>query len=208
MTGNDKQIDVLIRRHAQSASRVMVAEHLDADEMSAFAEGQLPPAARAQYVSHLADCDQCRRTVSQLAISGGAIRAEPVVEKTDRSLWQTLAGLFAIPALRYTAFAAVVLIVGAVGYIALRSTSERPANLVARNEATEDQPASAVKPNQPAERGKLAEASKDVSDRQTDKSQPAAPEAKEAKRFDEAKPTDIATADAFKDTPATTVEMK
>lgn len=133
MTSNEKQIDVLMRRYAQNTNRAMGGDHLDADEMSAFTEGQLPPAARARYVSHLVDCDQCRQLVSQLAVtSGAAIRAEPVAEKDNLTLWQRITGMFARPALRYAAFAAVALIVAGVAFVALYRP--RPTNLVAMNE--------------------------------------------------------------------------
>ncbi len=73
MTSNDPQIDVLLRRYAGQSQSQTAAEHLDADELNAFAEGSLPAAARARYVSHLIDCDNCRQIVSQLAISSGAL---------------------------------------------------------------------------------------------------------------------------------------
>ncbi|HSQ24022.1 MAG TPA: zf-HC2 domain-containing protein, partial [Pyrinomonadaceae bacterium] len=109
MTSNEKQIDVLMRRHAKAASRNSVAGHLDADELNAFAEGALPPATRARYVSHLADCDECRKQVSALAISSGAVvRTEESHSKASegRTFWQALVGMFALPVLRYAAFAA------------------------------------------------------------------------------------------------------
>src|SRR5205823_7024856 len=73
MSFEDPQIDVLLRRHAERAKSNAAIEHLDADELNAFAEGSLPVAARSRFVSHLADCDDCRRLVSQLAISAGAV---------------------------------------------------------------------------------------------------------------------------------------
>src|SRR5713226_7759134 len=103
MTPNDTEMEVLLRRHARHANRDAATGHLDADEMSAFAERKLPPAARARYVSHLADCDPCRQQIAQLAASGGAFaRAEQIASEQiqGRSLWQTIAGLFALPVLR------------------------------------------------------------------------------------------------------------
>src|SRR5438132_13777594 len=73
MSFEDTQIDVLLRRHAEHARSNSAIEHLDADELNAFAERSLPVAARSRCVSHLADCDDCRRLVSQLAISAGAV---------------------------------------------------------------------------------------------------------------------------------------
>ncbi|HEY0347084.1 MAG TPA: zf-HC2 domain-containing protein [Pyrinomonadaceae bacterium] len=148
MTSNDPQMEVLLRRFTGGLSGEPANDHLDADEMSAFAEGGLPPAARAQYVSHLADCDQCRKQVSSLAIAAGAVaRAEQsVAEKIERRrFWQIPAGFFAIPVLRYAAFGAVLLIVAGVAFIALRPRGDLPA-LVASHESKQQEPVTAVKP--------------------------------------------------------------
>src|SRR2546430_2635457 len=149
MTSNDPQMEVLLRRFTGGLSGEAANDHLDADEMSAFAEGGLPPAARAQYVSHLADCDQCRKQVSGLAIAAGAVARteQSVAEKIEsRRFWQILAGFFAVPMLRYAAFAAVLLIVAGVAFIALRPRGDLPA-LVAPHESKQQEPLTAVKPS-------------------------------------------------------------
>jgi hypothetical protein len=146
MAPNDEQIDLLMRRYVRGHGPAP-AEHLDVDEMNAFAEGALPPATRARYVSHLADCDPCRQQVSQLSLSSGAIvRAEQsvTVKPESRSIWQILTGMFALPALRYAAFAAVLLMVAGVAFIALRPRRENP-DLVAGTQQAEQHPASALK---------------------------------------------------------------
>ena len=148
MTPNDVQIDVLMRRHAKHSSGEASPEHLDADELNAFAEGALPPAARARYVSHLAGCDNCRGLVSQLAMSAGAVaKAEPVGSiETERAPWsQRLAAFFAPRTLRYAAFAVVLIAAASVIFLVAR----RPANdtaLVAKNEQGNPPAATAVKP--------------------------------------------------------------
>lgn len=147
MTSNERQIDLLMRRYANAAARPSVSDHLDADELSAFAEGAIPQATRARYVSHLAECDECRKQASDLAISSGAmISAEQTQPKTSegRSFWQVLAGMFALPVLRYAAFGAVVLIVAGVAFVALRRPAESP--LIAMNEPASQQHETAVKP--------------------------------------------------------------
>ncbi|MEK6336331.1 MAG: hypothetical protein AABM67_15495 [Acidobacteriota bacterium] len=148
MTPNDVQIDVLMRRYARSAGGASSTEHLDADELNAFAEGSLPPSARTRYVSHIADCDSCRQLVSQLAISAGALnRTELVTAQAGaRVSWtQRLAALFAPRTLRYAAFAMVL--IAAVGVIFL--VTRRPARnsaLVAQNEKADPQTAPALQP--------------------------------------------------------------
>src|SRR6476660_7587870 len=116
------------------------SNHLDADEMNAFAEGVLPAPTRAYYVSHLADCDQCRRQVADLAIASGAVtRAEPaLVDKGARlGVWASVTRLFAVPVLRYAAFAAVLVVVAGVAFVALRQRSKQPTDLVAGNEGNQ-----------------------------------------------------------------------
>jgi hypothetical protein len=163
MTPNDVQIDVLMRRYAKHGGGEATPEHLDADELNAFAEGSLPPAARARYVSHLADCDNCRQLVSQLAMSAGAMaKAEPAeATETQPASWsQRLAGFIAPRTLRYAAFAFVLIAAAGVVFLVAR----RPANnspLVARNEQAnppaavkiDDQVAPAANTNQDARPG-------------------------------------------------------
>ncbi|HEX3084706.1 MAG TPA: hypothetical protein VHP99_09315 [Pyrinomonadaceae bacterium] len=149
MTSNDQQIDLLIRRFASGAAGPGDGvEHLDADELSAFAEGALPAAARARYVSHLGECDQCRRQASELALAAGAVaRAEQTVaEKSVRpGFWATVGQLLALPAFRYAAVAAVLVLVAGVSFVALRNRPDSPP-LLAKNEPAENK-TSAVKPN-------------------------------------------------------------
>ncbi len=74
----DKEIDAILRRASPaSGPTAPSSKHLDADIIAAFAENALPQAARSQYTLHLADCDRCRKYLSQ-AISMN----EPAVEKT------------------------------------------------------------------------------------------------------------------------------
>lgn len=148
MTPNDAEIDVLMRRFAGHARGDAAPEHLDADELNAFAEGLLPPAARARYVSHLADCGNCRKLASQLALSAGAVaKAEPIgsTEAGGASWSQRLAALFAPRTLRYAAFA--VLLIAAAGVVFL--VARRPSSdtgLVARNEQGNQSATTAGKP--------------------------------------------------------------
>jgi Putative zinc-finger len=151
MTPNDAQMDLLLRRHSRKGNGVPVpnsgsaSSHLDADELSAFAEGALPPAARARYVSHLADCDQCRKLAAQLTMAAGAhLRAvtdDAIVGKI--SVWQSLRNLFAPASLRYAAFAAIAIAVVGIGFLALRQNQNR--NLVAESSPATSSAGSAVK---------------------------------------------------------------
>ena len=80
--GLDREIDSLLRRRARGTAESRswgeragdgsTGAHLDADELGAFAEGALPPSARAVAASHLAGCDGCRGIVVGLARVAGA----------------------------------------------------------------------------------------------------------------------------------------
>lgn len=66
----DKEIDAMLR-NARRNGPVYVGDsaasrHLDADEISAFAENAMPEKGRALYTAHLADCDRCRKILSNL----------------------------------------------------------------------------------------------------------------------------------------------
>jgi len=140
----DKEFDALLRRLAGGAGTdpapgsgarpAPSSPHLDADERAAFAEGALPPAARAAYVSHLADCDDCRRTVTGLSAAAGVAfaldrreeagaGAQDEARRTARGSW--LRALLAPRVLRFAAPALALCLVGVVSFVALRSDRGR-----------------------------------------------------------------------------------
>ncbi|MGI8655771.1 MAG: hypothetical protein ACR2LC_11185 [Pyrinomonadaceae bacterium] len=118
-------------------------EHLDADEMAAFAENALPTAARARTVAHLADCNECRRFVVALTnaenIASESVQSlPPQIVHTRLSLREKLAAFFASHvALRYAvpAFAAVLFVALVAGVILNRRQPE--ANLVASKQESQ-----------------------------------------------------------------------
>ena len=124
--------------------------HLDADEMSAYAENALPVATRARYTTHLADCDDCRKVVAQLTIAAGLPVSERAVSgATAASTWkEKLAALFSPPVLRYLLPALVLVAVVAVSFVALRPSRE--ASFVAQNQPGETSRV-AVAQNEPKE---------------------------------------------------------
>src|SRR5881275_868877 len=138
----DKEIDSLLRRHVRAGAEARAsgegeraaraAAHLDADELSAFAEGALPPSARLAAVSHLADCGECRGLVVSLSRAAGmegelekraaSTQLEPA-KPARRREW--LSALFAPRVLRYAAPALAVCLVAAVSFVALRSRRDK-----------------------------------------------------------------------------------
>ncbi len=145
MQPEDSQIDVLLKRYGGHAPAGAPADHLDADELNAFAEGAPPAAARSRYVSHLAECHDCRTLATQLSIAAGATAnaGAGAIETAGGSLWQKLTSFFAPPMLRYAAFAAVLVVAVGVTFLALRRQGD--SRLVAQNEQTSQTQASAVK---------------------------------------------------------------
>jgi len=150
MQPEDSQIDVLLKRYGGHAPAGAPADHLDADELNAFAEGATPAAARSRYVSHLAECHDCRTLATQLSIAAGATAnaGAGAIETAGGSLWQKLTSFFAPPMLRYAAFAAVLVVAVGVTFLALRRQGD--SRLVARNEQTAEKEVRAVKPGDPS----------------------------------------------------------
>ena len=144
---NDKDMDVLIERYVKGAAKSTPFEHPDADELNAFAEGALPPAARQRYLSHFADCDDCRKLLSQLAVTTGAgVEARiPASEPVAELWWRKLSAVFALPTLRYGAFAVVLLAVVGIAFLVWRPPAQRNAEMIAQNQPQTD-PVEAVKP--------------------------------------------------------------
>jgi hypothetical protein len=150
MKPEDSQIDVLLKRYGGHATSGAAAGHLDADELNAFAERSVPAAARSRYVSHLAECDDCRGLATQLSIAAGATVSASAggIETAGGSLWQRLTSFFAPPMLRYAAFAAVLVVAVGVTFLALRRQGE--SRLVSQNESAAERQVSAVKPAEPS----------------------------------------------------------
>ncbi|HWW74861.1 MAG TPA: hypothetical protein VNZ44_05650 [Pyrinomonadaceae bacterium] len=154
----DKEFDSLLRRHARGAGVVRAPEaratpeaaHLDADELSAFAEGALPAPARLAAVSHLAECERCRGIVvavarasgfelapekgaaAAVAAAGAAAREAP--SPAGWGAW--LSALFAPRVMRYAVPVLALCAVGVVSFVALRS-SRQNASLNANTTSTQ-----------------------------------------------------------------------
>ncbi|MEO7509691.1 MAG: hypothetical protein ABIZ95_20770, partial [Pyrinomonadaceae bacterium] len=129
---SNNQIDQLLRRQGRNAETLPIAEngggagfvHLDADELNAFASNALPTAARMRYAGHLADCAECRRQMTQvaLAVNPSSVHLEAAATAAPASsLWQKLAYFIKPPTLRYTGPILAVLCVAVIMGVVLRS---------------------------------------------------------------------------------------
>ena len=122
----DKEIDILLRK--EGSGRYMSAQgrdaaHLDADELSAFAENALPDRSRQAAVLHLAGCDRCRKILSDVIMVSEA--AEPAQTAAAAAAPQATVPwyrrIFLTPNLAYVMGALVVVFAGFLGYTLLLS---------------------------------------------------------------------------------------
>jgi hypothetical protein len=136
----NKEIDLLLRRLSrQDGEAVRDAEtqlddrHLDADELSSYAQNVAPPKARARYIEHLADCSTCRRTATELSLAlgvalGVATAAAPVeTVPAAGGLKKFLSSLFSPMVLRYAVPALGVIVVMVIGVVLLRQRADHEA---------------------------------------------------------------------------------
>ncbi|HEX8423208.1 MAG TPA: hypothetical protein VF634_07350, partial [Pyrinomonadaceae bacterium] len=165
----DKEIDSLLREGARrgASARLGAASergedggllratppgaHLDADEQNAYAENSLPAPARMYYAAHLADCDDCRRSVTQLALAAGTpaqlerqAAAATGPEVLSNVTWrERLGALLAPRAWRYAVPALALLLVGAVALTVLMRQPQRDVSVAQqRNTSEQAKPAS------------------------------------------------------------------
>ena len=129
---SNKEIDVLLRRlsgkrngnsAADTNSAAGVDDHLDADELNAYAEQALPAATRARYTAHLADCNRCRNLVTQLSLSSTAAVSVRAEEKPSSGLKTFLARLFSPLVIRYAVPAMAIVVVVALAWIGMRRSA-------------------------------------------------------------------------------------
>jgi hypothetical protein len=138
-----------------AATKPESSAHLDADEMNAYAENALPEAARSRYFAHLADCETCRKIVTELALAAsisneGKARVAALDSKPSTSWRKWLAAIFSPPVLRYGVPAmALFAVIVVVAIVAMRS--QRDAGSVAQNkDESRYSPTTASPASQPA----------------------------------------------------------
>ncbi|MGI8917052.1 MAG: hypothetical protein ACR2H6_00530 [Pyrinomonadaceae bacterium] len=144
----NNEMDLLLRSLAKRASSISETvneaqlddAHLDADELNAFAERSVPPAARARYTAHIADCSRCRKLAASLTAAAGLPIGEiKTEERAQMSLWQRLPAFLSPAVLRFAVPALALLAVVTVGLITFRQ--QQSTDYVAQNrETTTPQP--------------------------------------------------------------------
>ncbi|HEX5966162.1 MAG TPA: hypothetical protein VFY51_09520 [Pyrinomonadaceae bacterium] len=135
----NNDIDLLLRqlsrRNGVPASEID-EPHLDADELNSYVANALPAAARARYTAHLADCSTCRKMVVELSAAQGPVAVQQTPPAIAPSgLMSFLASLFSPMVLRYAVPALGLIVVAAIGFVALRQSGRNAP--VAMNEGTQ-----------------------------------------------------------------------
>jgi hypothetical protein len=120
-------------RVANAADEDEAGQHLDTDELNAYAENALPSTARILYTEHLADCERCRKLVAELSLASGAsVRLASVEIRAPSGFRKFLSSFFSPAVLRYVVPAFAVIAVAAIALVILR---QKPtADFVAQNQ--------------------------------------------------------------------------
>jgi len=141
----NNEMDLLLRRLGRRDDAAVPEEHLEADELNAYAENAVPAAARARYTLHLAECSRCRSLVAQLSSSAGVVAATDSGAVPEPSGFRKfLASLFTPMVLRYAAPALGLIVVAAIGFVVLRRN--QPDRFVAQNTETATQQQAVASP--------------------------------------------------------------
>src|SRR5688572_15612205 len=134
----DKEIDTLLRK-AQRDGPVYVGDfaspgHLDADQISAFAENAMPEKSRALYSAHMADCDRCRKILSNVLMMNAEVipatespGAITIAERTGQPWYKRL---FLFPNLAYVMGGLVLVFSGFLGYTVIQRSGQGSASII------------------------------------------------------------------------------
>ena len=135
----NNEIDLLLRRLGrQPGTSVSDGGHLDADELSSYAENALPPSARARYTEHLAECSSCRTLVVQLSSAAGVVvAAERSVVPASSGFGKFLASLFSPLVLRYAIPALGLAVIAVIGLTVFRADQPSDTDIAQRSSAPE-----------------------------------------------------------------------
>lgn len=142
----DKEIDSLLRQaRPETAVSESFNAHVDADEISLFAENALTQKARMRVTEHLADCAKCRKILSNV-IALNAEAASEIVH-TEETKPIVLKGaipwyrkILAFPRLAYTMGGLTVLLAGMIVYVVLQSYNESKTTSLAQMEKSVERP--------------------------------------------------------------------
>ncbi|MBK7511775.1 MAG: hypothetical protein IPI76_05875 [Chloracidobacterium sp.] len=144
----DKEIDAILRKARSGTSAAATSadsSHLDADSIAAFVENALPQASKLLYMEHIADCDRCRRILSQTVTLDrdessdiAAAITPPIEQPIAETVLPWYKRFFNTPEMAMTLGALVLAFSGLLGYIVMQNTDSAAKPELSR--ATEQQP--------------------------------------------------------------------
>lgn len=148
----DKEMDALLRQAARSGRVTSTADfdaHLDADEISMFAENAMPEKAKMRATKHLAECNNCRSVLSNLILLNEETEVEAVSsvieEKAAVVPWYKK--LFIFPNIAYAMGALGLVFSGFVGFLIYQTTNQTASFDMAKSEPAMTENKSASGPN-------------------------------------------------------------
>ena len=140
----DKEIDALLRKARRDGPVLVgdvVSPHLDADELSAFAENAMPEKSRALYMRHLADCDRCRKILSNLLVMNAeavpAAASPSVITVAERAVQPWYRRLFLFPNLAYLMGSLVLIFGGFLAFSVIQNSRTGDVAMVSDTPASE-----------------------------------------------------------------------
>ncbi|CAN5118722.1 hypothetical protein BH20ACI2_BH20ACI2_13120 [soil metagenome] len=140
----DKEIDAILRTARHTGSVAASSPHLDADVISAFAENALPMGARSLYVQHLADCDPCRKILSQtISISDNAAEtavAVPITAAAAEASVPWYKAIFRTPNLAVAMGGLILVFSGVLGFLVMQNNRDSENTVVSQVTDQEVQP--------------------------------------------------------------------
>ncbi len=139
----DKEIDAILRKTSQPGDAAVMTglgPHLDADELSMFAENAVPEKAKPRYVRHLADCDRCRIILTNtMALNRTAARESAVTAAEQGGREIVTAGLipwykklFVKQNLAYGMGALALVFAGMLGFLVVQNALSPPNSDIAQ----------------------------------------------------------------------------
>jgi len=120
----DKEIDAILRKTQPVSSAGGFFPHLDPDEISAFAENSLPENAKMRCTAHLADCERCRKILSNLILLGAEPASEIVHAEQTAPAIPWYRKLFIFPNFAYS-LGALALVFGALIVFTIIQSADR-----------------------------------------------------------------------------------
>lgn len=140
----DNEIDALLRKAHNGGRGVLVGDttklHLDADEISAFAENAVPDSTKKKYIAHFADCERCRSTLSDLILlnSEAGTEVASVVSAPVENAVPWYRKLFLFPNLAYAMGGLVLLFSGFLAFSIIKNADNQASSDISQIAETQE----------------------------------------------------------------------